>query len=141
MPDATLIGYNVGMPSTSKPRELWGKNPADHDYAAARDYLSLQYDPEVSEALVGALREAPTVRTYKAKDILRASGLQPLERRDFDVAAELTKINSGKKLSPVLLVRDVDRHVLVVADGFHRVCASRVVDEDAIIPARVVTTP
>ena len=134
------IGYNAGMSSTSKRRELWGKNPATHDFAAACDYLSLQYDPEVSEALVGVLRNTPTTRIYKAKDILRASGLQPLGRKNIDVAADLTKIDTRKKLSPVLLVRDVERHVLVIVDGFHRVCASRLVDEDAIIPARIVTT-
>ena len=115
------------MASTPKSRELWGKNPAAHDYGAARDYLSLQYDPEASEALVEALREAPTSRTYKAKDILRASGLEPLGRKNIDVAADLVKIGDREKLSPVLLVRDVGRHVLVIADGFHRVCASRLV--------------
>jgi len=129
------------MPSTPKPRELWGDDPAEHDFAAAGDYLSLQYKPTDSEALVAELRATPTIRTYKAKDILRASGLQPLGRKNFHVAADLTKIADGKKLSPVLLVRDVDRHVVVIADGFHRVCASQILDEDAVIPARIVTTP
>ena len=129
------------MPPTPKPRELWTDDPAEHDFAAAGDYLSLQYTPADSEALEVELRAAPTSHTYKAKDVLRASGLQPLGRKNFHVAADLTKIADGKKLSPVLLVRDVDRHVLVIADGFHRVCASQIVDENAVIPARIVTTP
>jgi hypothetical protein len=57
------------------------------------------------------------------------------------VAADLAKVNGGKKLAPVLLVRDVGRHVLVIADGFHRVCASRLIDEDAIVVARIGTAP
>jgi hypothetical protein len=40
----------------------------------------------------------------------------------------------------VLLVRDITRHVLIVADGFPRICASRLLNEDAVIPCRIVTT-
>ena len=129
------------MASTSKPDTLWAADPEGHDFEAARDYLSLQYEPAVAEALARALRETSTVSTYKAKDILRASGLEPLGRKNFHVDADLAKITKGKKLSPVLLVRDVERHVLVIADGFHRVCASQLTDEDTVIPARIVTTP
>jgi hypothetical protein len=135
------MGYNGGMASTSKPDAQWSEDPEDHDFAAARDYLSLQYAAAVAETLENALRETPTVRTYEAKDILRASGLEPLGRKNFHVAADLAKVTKGKKLSPVLLVRDVGRHVLVIADGFHRVCASKLLNEDTVIPARIVTTP
>ena len=135
------MGYNARMASTPKPDVLWAADPEDHDFAAARDYLSLQYAPGLAESLEHALRETPTARTYRAKDILRASGLEPLGRKNFHVAADLAKVTKGKKLSPVLLVRDVERHVLVIADGFHRVCASKLLGEDAVIPARIVTTP
>jgi len=30
--------------------------------------------------------------------------------------------------------------VLIVADGFARICASRLLNEDAIIPSRIITT-
>ena len=53
---------------------------------------------------------------------------------------DLKKVKDGKKLSPVLLVRgqltsDVP---LTIADGYHRVCASWHLDEDADIPCRIV---
>jgi hypothetical protein len=80
------------------------------------------------------------LRVYKAKDILRASGLASLGRKNVHVRADLDRIAREEKLSPVLLVRDVTRHVLIIADGFHRVCASRLVDENAVIPCRIVTT-
>jgi hypothetical protein len=108
---------------------------------AARNYLSLVYVPEVADALAEALRAAVTIHTYQAKDILRASRLRPLGRKNFHVGLDLVKITKGEKLSPVLLVRDAVRAVLVIADGFHRVCASRLVNEDLIIPCRIVTAP
>jgi hypothetical protein len=151
---ACSLGYNAGMTSTSKPDALWAADPEDHDFDAARDYLSLQHDPAVAESVVAARRETSTVRSYKAKDILRASGLEPLGRKNFHVDADLAKVAKGKKLSPVLLVRDVERHVLVIADGFHRVCASKLLDESSrpalsrhrdtarcIAPARVTVRP
>jgi hypothetical protein len=52
-------------------------------------------------------------------------------------------VGSGGLLSPVLLVRgDAWRGVpLVIADGYHRICASYYLDEDADIPCRLVDPP
>jgi hypothetical protein len=71
-----------------------------------------------------------------AKDILRASGLPLLPADDKEVATDLGKVASGEKLSPVLLVRGSP---LWVADGYHRVCASYHIDENAEIPSHIVT--
>jgi hypothetical protein len=59
------------------------------------------------------------------------------------VAKDLEKVRTGNFLSPVLLVRgrlaaDVP---LTVADGYHRICASWHLDEDADIPCRIVDPP
>jgi hypothetical protein len=135
------IGYTTVMTRVARPTELWASDPVDHDFPAARDYLSLTHSPAVADALAEALRGAATIHIYKAKDILRASGLRPLGRKDVDVRSDLAKIARGEKLSPVLLVRDTDRAIVVIADGFHRVCASRLVDEDVIVPCRIVTAP
>ena len=48
------------------------------------------------------------------------------------------KINGGESLSPVLLVRDTANGKVVVADGYHRVCAVYTFDEDAVIPCKIV---
>ena len=48
-------------------------------------------------------------------------------------------VKKGKALSPVLLVRgEIGRYPLVVADGYHRICASYHLDEDTEIPCRMV---
>lgn len=119
-------------------KEHWKDEPDEHDYPAAEDYLSLITTPAVAKKLVRRLRGAPIVHR-KAKDLLRASGLPVLPPDNFHVAKDLKKVTQGALLSPVLLVRGVARaHVpLIVADGYHRICASYHLAEDADIPCRI----
>jgi hypothetical protein len=96
-------------------------------------------DPTEVRRLIVALKQAPAAR-HQAKDLLRASGLGLLPEDNVHVASDLAKIKRGELLSPVLLVRgDFRRGVpLTIADGYHRVCASYYVNEDADIPCLVV---
>ncbi len=84
--------------------------------------------------------KAKTVE-HAAKDLLRASNLPLLPREEAHVEADLTRIRKGKDLAPVLLVRgDMGQGVpLVVADGYHRICAICYYDENAPIPCRLVS--
>jgi hypothetical protein len=122
-----------------KVTENWADKPDDHDYPAAEDYLSLMMPVAAARRMVSRLRTAALVRR-KAKDLLRASRLPALPPENVHVARDLEKVRAGKKLSPVLLVRgrlgtaDVP---LTVADGYHRICASYHLDEDADIPCRI----
>lgn len=123
-------------------REHWKTEPDDHDYPAAQDYLTLVVSDALATALVDALRGAPIVHR-KAKDLLRASGLELLPASNVHVAKDLAKVAKGGALSPVLVVRgDLSTGVpLTVADGYHRICASHSLDEDAEIPCRMVDPP
>jgi len=121
-----------------KARETWKDQPDDRDYPAAADFLSLLMPTASAKRVVRKLRTAPLVRR-KAKDLLRASRLPALTPKNPHVARDLKKVKAGKQLSPVLLVRgqmgsDI---ALTVADGYHRVCASYHLDEDADIPCRI----
>ena len=40
--------------------------------------------------------------------------------------------------SPLLLFRDKNRGKLIVADGYHCLCAVYTFDEDAMIPSKIV---
>jgi len=122
------------------PDPLWLTAPEDHDYPAAGAYLALLAAPAEVAALVALLRTAPT-RHWKAKDILRASGLPLLPVDNPHVAADLHKIRAGKRLSPVLLIRGdlTSGRPMQVADGYHRVCASFHTDENTDIPCRLAT--
>jgi hypothetical protein len=122
--------------------EHWKNDPDEHDFPAARDYLSLTFSDAACEALAQALEGAPLIRR-QAKDLLRASGLAALPETNVHVASDLKKVKKGAKLSPVLLVRGhAEAGVpLIVADGYHRICASYHLDEDAAIPCRIVDFP
>jgi hypothetical protein len=127
---------------SSKAKELWSRAPASHDYEAAADYLSLLFDAVTIRTIVRRLRAAsPT--TKKAKDLLRASGLALLPVDDKELARDLKKVKKGEQLSPVLLVRGGLYHdrLLTVADGYHRICASYQIDEDADIPCHIAGLP
>src|SRR5690242_15898044 len=113
----------------------WLDAPEAHDYAAATDYLSMVGESESVDKTVAALRAAkPLYR--KAKDILRAAQLPLLAETNEHVKTDLRKISDGKKLSPILLVRGDARTAvrLEIADGYHRVCASYLTDENTDIP-------
>lgn len=83
------------------------------------------------------LRQAPMSR-FKAKDIFRASGLSLLGVSNSHVDADRDKIAAGKPLSPLLLVRDSQHGKVIIADGYHRLCAVYSAAEDADIPCKIV---
>ena len=122
--------------------ERWKEQPDDHDFPAAADYLSLLLTEEAVSALVDALRGAPLLHR-KAKDLLRASGLELLPPDNVHVRKDLAKVKQGVLLSPVLLVRGslYGGWPLTIADGYHRICASHELDENADIPCRLVDLP
>jgi hypothetical protein len=128
------------VPPASK--EHWKPSPDDHDYPAAHDYLSLSLSEVHTARVVEALKKAPLTHR-KAKDLLRASALQALPSTNVHVAKDIQRVHDGQLLSPVLLVRgDASRGApLLIADGYHRVCASYFLDEDADIPCRLVDRP
>lgn len=123
-------------------KEHWQQDPEEHDYPAAASYLSLLLPPDSVTAVVAELRGAPIMHS-KAKDLLRASLLRLLPSDNEHVSLDLKKVEKGQKLSPVLLVRgDLGLGVpLQIADGYHRVCASYHIDEDADIPCRIAGRP
>ncbi len=115
----------------------WLNDSEDHDYPAAKSYLTLVYDERKADAYVERLKAA-RIETFKSKDIFRASGLSLLGVSNGHVAKDKRKIESGKKLSPLLLVRDPVQAKVIIADGYHRLCAVYSYDEDAVIPCKIV---
>lgn len=118
---------------------IWKGEPDEHDFPAALDYLTLMMPARHAGHVVDELREAKIIHR-KAKDLLRASGLELLPKANAHVAADLAKIAKSVHLSPVLVVRD-DSSIgrpLLVADGYHRICASYWNDENTDIPCRMV---
>lgn len=124
--------------STSKIVEIsWLPEPEAHNYPAADSYLRLVYSEERAAGMVARLRSAAVVQ-FKAKDIFRASQLSLLGVSNSHVEKDRKKIEKGTPLSPLLLVRDEAHGKVVVADGYHRMCAVYGLDEDALIHCKIV---
>ena len=115
----------------------WSKQPDKKEYAAAEIYLSLILPKKEASKLVKRLKEVKTTK-YHVKDVLRASALPLLPPRDSLVKEAHEKILAGKRISPLLLVRNTQTGRVIVADGYHRLCSVYSIDEDAELPCKIV---
>jgi hypothetical protein len=125
------------MPNAAAKKIRWLPDAEAHDYPAARSYLGLLYADADADRLVRRLKST-RITPFKAKDIFRASRLSLLGVSNSHVAKDSKKIAAGERLSPLLLVRDRRKGKLVIADGYHRLCAVYKSDEDALIPCKIV---
>jgi len=115
----------------------WLPEPEEKNYPAAESYLGLLYDDKAVKVMVAKLRTAP-ISLFKVKDIFRASGLSLLGVSNSHVERDQEKIEDGKSLSPILLVRDPHNSKVIIADGYHRMCAVYSYNEDELIPCKIV---
>lgn len=121
--------------STLTKDNIWMKEPEEHDFPAAQDYLELLLVPDAAKKIVEDLKKAPAI-IKKSKDILRASRLPLLPETNIHVKENLKKVQKNKKLSPILLMRG--QNDLIIADGYHRLCCSYYLTEDMDVPCRLV---
>lgn len=122
----------------SKTTEInWLFDVEEHDYPAAASYLCILYPEEQVAEMLAKLRTAPLVQ-FKAKDIFRASQLSLLGVSNSHVEKDTDKIEKGISLSPLLLVRDEQNRKVIIADGYHRLCAVYRFNEDAFIHCKII---
>ncbi len=114
----------------------WHDEPESHDYMAAASYLSLTLGHRAAKNAAKEL-ERVKMSEFPAKDIFRASTLSLLGVSNSHVQKDRKKIIRRKKLSPILLFRDKANGKLVIADGYHRLCAVYTFNEDAMIPCKI----
>ena len=114
----------------------WREKPQKNNYTAAVTYLSLTMEQMAARSANRELKNA-AMTEYEAKDIFRASGLSLLGISNSQVETDIAKIACNKKLSPLLLYRDKSHGKLIIADGYHRLCAVYKYDEDAMIPCKI----
>lgn len=122
---------------TKKLKIEWLSKPADKDYPAAESYLLLLFEPKQARALAKKLRRA-AMSEFAAKDILRASETPIAQIQAYDWVKQNVEIEQGKPISPVLLVRQNNGGRLIIADGFHRVCAAFAVDQEISVACKIV---
>ena len=115
----------------------WLTEEEEHDYPAAESYLSLIYAEDRVAEMMARFRNAPIMQ-FKAKDIFRASQLSLLGVSNSHVEKDRNKIRKGISLSPLLLLRDEKNGKVVIADGYHRLCAIYEFYEDVMIKCKII---
>lgn len=125
------------MAKELEPGITWLSDVEAQDYPAAASFLGLLYPEDRVAELLVRLKAAAIVQ-FKAKDIFRASRLSALGVSNSHVEKDRKKIRKGIGLSPLLLVRDKKNGRVVIADGYHRLCAIYEFDEDAWIRCKIV---
>lgn len=115
----------------------WLPEPEEKDLPAAESYLGLHFGKKSIKAIMSKMKRARTSQ-FKAKDIFRASGLSSLGVSNSHVEKNLRNIKNGEPLSPILLVRDTHNDKLIIADGYHRMCAVYSYNEDEQIQCKIV---
>lgn len=106
----------------------WAAAPTEDDRFDAGRFLTL----------LGVTRAVLDDRDqvfYLAKDLLRAARLPGLPQSNAGVAKWLKRIKSGDQVPPVLLVqgnRGADLP-LIIAEGYHRVSACYLLDEQTLV--------
>lgn len=114
----------------------WLDDAVDDDYTAAAHYLSLLDSQKNVDKVVAEMREAP-ITEFKATDLLRAAQLTVPKSDDRPTREQIKKIKNGERISPVLLMRVPELKKVVIADGFHRVCAAYRRDPDVILQCKL----
>src|SRR5260370_10846958 len=107
---------------SKKSKKRWIDEPENRDYQAAESYLTLLYDEKTAAKYAKALSRAP-MTSFAAKDIFRASQLPLLGITNSHVRKNHMKIAAGKKLSPLLLVRDPSHAKLIIPVSHHPISA------------------
>lgn len=115
----------------------WLPDVEEHNYPAAESYLRILYREERVADMISRFKSAAIVQ-FKAKDIFRASQLSLLGVSNLHVEKDRKKIQKGISLSPLLLLRDEQNGRVVIADGYHRLCAIYEFDEDAWIRCKII---
>lgn len=126
------------MSKRNKKEIKWLKKPADHNYPSAESYLSLIFDLPLSKKIVYFLKKQQ-ISYFKARDIFRASGLPLLGISQHQIEHNLKKIEREEPMSPILLVRDPEHRKVIIADGYHRLCAVYHHNDNMQIPCQIFT--
>ena len=124
------------MPKQQMPSITWQDDANPVDYEAAGHYLALvdiqkNIDKTLADLKAGAIVE------YKATDLLRAAQLIVPKADDRPTREQIKKIKHGEPVSPVLLVRVPALRKVIVADGFHRICAAYRIDPDVVLHCKL----
>ncbi|HEX8786222.1 MAG TPA: hypothetical protein VF793_08575 [Telluria sp.] len=127
------------MPKQKSPSIEWMDDAPESDYQSAAHYLALVETPKGVNQALAEMRRA-TIVEYKATDLLRAAKLAVPKSDDRPTRDQIKSIEKGEAVSPVLLLRVSALKKVIIADGFHRICAAYRIDPDVVLHCKLATS-
>ncbi|NVO01545.1 MAG: hypothetical protein HXX09_02490 [Bacteroidetes bacterium] len=115
----------------------WLKKPQPSNYSDAFSYLGLIYDGNKIVEFMKLFKSA-SISEFKARDIIRAANITDITNTNLQIEEDRKKIKKEVALSPVLLVRDPVNTRVIIAEGYYRVAAAYSIDENAVIPCKII---
>jgi hypothetical protein len=138
-PFGTPVPDNDEQEQRYKTQLVQWETTADKDNAQdASNYLGMFKKQKNADRIIDDLKNTNLVN-FKAKDILRAAGLQPQPKDDAHVQVALQLIANGTPLTPVYLLRGKLKHGIpvTIADGYHRISAAFWTDPSTDVSAYI----
>src|SRR4051812_35450675 len=120
--------------SKATPKIKWKKSLDKDKVSSSLEYLQLLFKDNELKKIKTQLKKNDKLKTYEAKNLLRASGLNPLHPNDRKVAEKTDKIFAGKPLDPAIIVGINNQ--LFIADGYHHICACYNLGEDTQVQCK-----
>src|SRR2546421_12921258 len=106
----------------ASPKIKWKQKVDKDKVESSMEYLSLLFKKEELKKIRKELESKKNKpKMYEAKNLLRASGLNPLSSNNNKVAEKIEMVFAGKPLDPAIII-GIDNQ-LFIADGYHHVCA------------------
>jgi hypothetical protein len=113
----------------------WKKKLDKKKVDNSMEYLQLIFKGDQLKKIEKELsKKNAKLESFEAKNLLRASGLNPLTPTDSKVAEKTERILEGKQLDPVIIIGIDNR--LFIADGYHHICACYNLAEDTLVKCR-----
>lgn len=123
------------LTDTAQVGKWWVQTPDQADFEAARQFLSLLFQPNKAATLARYLEVEGKTVCYVPSMIAYAAGKEVLPRTNKAVSEHLLRVASHHALSPPMLVRG---EPLLIVAGWERICASHYLDPLATVPCRIV---
>jgi hypothetical protein len=115
----------------------WLKKPQPGNYSDAFSFLGLIYDGNKIVEFMKMFKSA-SISEFKARDIIRAANITDITNTNLLIEEDRKKIKKEVALSPVLLLRDSVNARVIIAEGYYRIAAAYSIDENAVIPCKII---
>jgi hypothetical protein len=112
----------------------WKTELDNSDFAEAYEYLKLIFLPDDAMGMVNWLEDNPETVNVSTNNIVRAAGLNGPTMITKEIQAITRQINTGKVLTPPIIIPSPKQERIHIASGYDTICALYFKDSTLSIP-------